>query len=309
MYSCLLSFMLCEVAETSFLLLDVGIYSRRRAESLLFHAHLLSCQPCSDAEIMSRETAELAPGKSTAMLQPLPRPPQRHSQRLAIPATAQPPVLLVANVASASGLAAVLGQLKGRGGFKPDLYINLTLRSGGDVGSVTAAADSWGVSSLSRLLYMDMPCFHDTSVGIGHILSKVWHVHVSGQARTRAVTVSASTAKRTDESGQPPEVERAEEAAEPSTESGSEQAQETAVPAAAEEEVRWDERLILELPPDADKEEVRAHCFGQISIYTQEWRRLFPSDLILQEWQDMRSTPARAHPGDCGCGALGCCWF
>ncbi len=101
---------------------------------------------------MSRETAVLAPGKSTAMLQPLPRPPQRHSQRLAIPATAQPPVLLVANVASASDLAAVLGQAVGQGASKPDLYINLTLRSGDDVGSVTAAADSWGVSSLSRLL-------------------------------------------------------------------------------------------------------------------------------------------------------------
>lgn len=100
---------------------------------------------------MFRETAVLAPGKSTAMLQPLPRPPQRHSQRLAIPATAQPPVLLVANVESASGLAVVLGEAVGRGVSKPDLYINLTLRSGDDVGSVTAAADSWGVSSLSKV--------------------------------------------------------------------------------------------------------------------------------------------------------------
>lgn len=87
-----------------------------------------------------------------------------------------------------------------------------------------------------------------------------------GQARTRAVKVSsptASTASLTDENRQPSESERAEEAAEPSTESGSKQAIEKAVPTAAGEEVRWDERLILELPPDADKEEVRAHCVGQ----------------------------------------------
>lgn len=32
------------------------------------------------------------------MLQPLPRPPRRHSQRLAVPASAQPPTLLVAHI-------------------------------------------------------------------------------------------------------------------------------------------------------------------------------------------------------------------
>ena len=41
---------------------------------------------------------ELPAGEATPMLQPLPRPPRRHSQRLAVPASAQPPTLLVAHI-------------------------------------------------------------------------------------------------------------------------------------------------------------------------------------------------------------------
>ncbi|KAK9908805.1 hypothetical protein WJX75_003140 [Coccomyxa subellipsoidea] len=159
------------------------------------------------------ETAVLQSGKSTAVLQPLPRPPQRHSQRLAIPATAQPPVLLVANVACASGLAAVLGDAAGRGVSKPDLYLNLTLQSGVEAGSVTSTADSWG-------------------------------------ARTRAVSVN--TLGREKEVIETRTAQPGSEAAVPEGEVGS--SEEAA--SVDWEEVQWNERLILELPPDAEQEEV-----------------------------------------------------
>lgn len=45
-----------------------------------------------------RKTVELPAGEATPVLQPLPRPPRRHSQRLAVPASAQPPTLLVAHL-------------------------------------------------------------------------------------------------------------------------------------------------------------------------------------------------------------------
>lgn len=72
--------------------------------------------------------------------------------------TAQPPVLLVANVTSASGLGAVLGDAIGRGASNSELYINLRLTGGEDMGSMTAAADSWGVSSCS------LPVYHSTLI-------------------------------------------------------------------------------------------------------------------------------------------------
>jgi hypothetical protein len=125
-------------------------------------------------DALHRETAVLQSGKSTAVLQPLPRPPQRHSQRLAIPATAQPPVLLVANVACASGLAAVLGDAAGRGVSKPDLYLNLTLQSGVEAGSVTSTADSWGVSSFSsdcKCQYKIGATTFELCLGLDHLLT------------------------------------------------------------------------------------------------------------------------------------------
>ena len=86
------------------------------------------------------------------MLQPLPRPPQRHSQRLAVPATAQPPVLLLVDVGAASGLGGLArggnggGDAAGDDVAAPELAVNLRLRGDHDaMGSVTAAADSWGV--------------------------------------------------------------------------------------------------------------------------------------------------------------------
>ena len=98
-----------------------------------------------------RVTAELPAGATTQVLQPLPRPPQRHSQRLAVPATAQPPVLLLVDVEAASGVGGL-----GKGGAAagddvaaPELAVNLRLRGDHDaMGSMTAAADSWGVMPL-----------------------------------------------------------------------------------------------------------------------------------------------------------------
>jgi hypothetical protein len=43
-----------------------------------------------------------------------------------------------------SGLAALLGSEAEQGAALPELYVNLTLHSD-DMGSVTTAADSWGV--------------------------------------------------------------------------------------------------------------------------------------------------------------------
>ena len=45
-----------------------------------------------------RRMAELPAGEATPVLQPLPRAARRHSQRLAVPASAQPPTLLVADI-------------------------------------------------------------------------------------------------------------------------------------------------------------------------------------------------------------------
>ena len=91
-----------------------------------------------------RKTAELPPGETTPVLQPLPRPPQRHSQRLAVPISAQPPTLLMAHIEGMQGLAASLtGQLQEQGSA-PEVYLSLSLQ-GDNLGSITAAADSWGV--------------------------------------------------------------------------------------------------------------------------------------------------------------------
>ena len=77
-------------------------------------------------------------------MQPLPRPPQRHSQRLAVPISAQPPTLLMAHIEGVQGLAASLaGQLQEQGSA-PEVYLSLSLQ-GDNLGSITAAADSWGV--------------------------------------------------------------------------------------------------------------------------------------------------------------------
>ena len=108
---------------------------------------------------MYSETAQLPSGKTTAVLQPLPRPPLRHSQRLAIPATAQPPVLLAANVVALSGLRALLGSEAEQGASSPELYVNLTLRRE-DMGSVTTAADSWGVCLRHHTCELDSLCTH-----------------------------------------------------------------------------------------------------------------------------------------------------
>ena len=45
-----------------------------------------------------RKTAELPTGEAIPLLQPLPRPPMRHNQRLAVPASAYPPTLIVADI-------------------------------------------------------------------------------------------------------------------------------------------------------------------------------------------------------------------
>ena len=91
-----------------------------------------------------RKTAELPPGETTPVLQPLPRPPQRHSQRLAVPISAQPPTLLMAHIEGVQGLAAsLMGQLQEQGSA-PEVYLSLSLQ-GDNLGSITAAADSWGV--------------------------------------------------------------------------------------------------------------------------------------------------------------------
>ena len=55
-----------------------------------------------------RVTAELPAGATQQVLQPLPRPPARHSQRLAVPASAQPPALLLVDVEAGSGLNRLL---------------------------------------------------------------------------------------------------------------------------------------------------------------------------------------------------------
>ena len=100
---------------------------------------------------MCRVTAELPAGSTQQVLQPLPRPPARHSQRLAVPASAHPPALLVVDVEGASGLNRLLAPGAAGGGAAdngrvsaPELAVNLVLR-GDDMGSVTTAADSWGV--------------------------------------------------------------------------------------------------------------------------------------------------------------------
>ena len=49
--------------------------------------------------MLHRRSAELPAGEATPVLQPLPRAAMRHSQRLAVPASAQPPTLLVADIA------------------------------------------------------------------------------------------------------------------------------------------------------------------------------------------------------------------
>lgn len=105
--------------------------------------------------LIHRVTAELPAGATQQVLQPLPRPPARHSQRLSVPASAQPPALLLVDVEAGSGLNRLLlsaapGASSGGDGGRvsaPELAVNLTLR-GDDMGSVTTAADSWGVRLL-----------------------------------------------------------------------------------------------------------------------------------------------------------------
>ena len=119
-----------------------------RYSNNVFHLSLLEVANICDLPDR-RKTAELPPGETTPVLQPLPRPPRRHLQRLAVPASAQPPTLLVAHLEGAAGLMASLRGDQGAdsGGSVPDVYISLSLQ-GEDLGSVTEVADSWGVRGL-----------------------------------------------------------------------------------------------------------------------------------------------------------------
>lgn len=72
------------------------------------------------------------------------------------------------------------------------------------------------------------------------------------QARTRAIAVSNS-----DRQGETAEGARGQPNKFLTEEAGSDGAAKSAASISAAEDVRWDERLILELPLEADKEEVR----------------------------------------------------
>lgn len=80
--------------------------------------------------------ADLPPGRTTAVLEPLPLPPARHSQRLAVPADALPPALLVVDVGElVNAPALVRGSEAGGGGEEllcpPELYVSIAVAAAG----------------------------------------------------------------------------------------------------------------------------------------------------------------------------------
>jgi hypothetical protein len=86
-----------------------------------------------------RVVADLPAFRTTPVLEPLPLPPARHSQRLAVPADALPPPLLVVDVGRLTNVHALLtAEAAGGAGQEPlcppELCVRLALAGGGAAG-------------------------------------------------------------------------------------------------------------------------------------------------------------------------------
>ncbi|KAK9834254.1 hypothetical protein WJX81_000411 [Elliptochloris bilobata] len=99
--------------------------------------------------------AELPPERTTTVLEPLPLPPARHSQRAAQPADALPPPLLIVDVLELANAPALLGAVEGSDGgplCPPELCVNVAVADEGPQGvgvevTVRDAAAAGGVGA------------------------------------------------------------------------------------------------------------------------------------------------------------------
>lgn len=87
--------------------------------------------------------AELPADSTTAVLEPLPLPPARHSLRPALPADALPPPLLIVDVRELANVTALLGDEGSDGGplCPPELCVTVAVTDAGSQGRRPAADD------------------------------------------------------------------------------------------------------------------------------------------------------------------------